>query len=540
MTDSNKNDVMDIKNNNNNSTKDKDKDTEDTNDTDDMGRKKKTLGDMPAEVLIQIGLALPCREFGRFLQTSRTIHSCLNSHYVWHLRFTTRFGQTILEDKLNSNSPSKLSPPLTPSSPRGPSGNHSANTSPTLQQQHNNHLNPVSVPSSPLPSAASSPRLNPSQPHTPPSDSSDDGSDSDGNGNNGEGSSSNHAKSAPKGKGRRIDLRKTNMASKEMLISMYERLSRMMLPAEDMMIAHMGNQFWRMITSEESKYGRLAELASVWWMDVVAVFHGVPPGRYKVQWRVKITSDAPVVNTEFRAVLFNKHEDHNTVGEKPNALTFRPTNKQEFIEQTDSQGSRVNKRPFRNLFKGFTILELPGELLVEDDYRGVFVQIRNHDDWKSGLYIDYVRLVNVEDSEQGKESLAYGLHGQRVAAGNEPVDDEGEEYYPSASSTSSPSTGSLPWLRQVCGINPHTRSDPRLQFRSRAGRQFNPAHPSALLDVGARSVPVPNSTSMPVGGGQDHNRNSVDEEGRPVERPDAWYKFLAFLFIYCIYVCFWN
>lgn len=82
----------------------------------------------------------------------------------------------------------------------------------------------------------------------------------------------------------------------------------MTLPAEDMMIAHMGNQFWRMITSSESKYGKLAELASVWWMDVIAVFYGVPPGRYKVQWRVKVTSDAPVVKTEFRAVLFEKHE----------------------------------------------------------------------------------------------------------------------------------------------------------------------------------------------------------------------------------------
>ncbi|KAF9136303.1 hypothetical protein BGW39_000019 [Mortierella sp. 14UC] len=515
--------------------KDKDKHKGKDMGTEDMSRKGKTLGDMPAEILIQIGLALPCREFGRFLQANRTIHSCFDSQYVWHLRFTTRFGQTILEDKLNppnSNDPSKLSPP----SPRLPSGNtgtfhsssknNSANTSPTLQQQHNNHLDPVSAPTSPLPSATSSPRLNPSQPHNPPSDSSDDGSDSDNDGNsNGGGSSSSRAKRALKRKGRRIDLRRTNMASKEMLVDMYRQLSRMTIPAEDMMIAHMGNQFWRMIASGESMYGKLAELASVWWMDVVAIFYGVPPGRYKVQWRVKVTSDAPIINTEFRAVLFDKHE--------------------EFVEQTDTQGNRANKRPFRNLFKGFTNLELPGELVIEDDYRGVFVQIRNHDDWKSGLYIDYVRLVNLDDPEQSKESLAYGLHGQRVAAGNEPVDDEGEEYYPSAAASAS--TGPLPWLQQVCGINPHPRSDPRLQFRSRAARQFNPVHTSALLDVGARSAPVPNSTSTPTGGSssssqrrQGQNSSGVDEEERAVERPDAWYRFLMFLFIYCIYVCFWS
>lgn len=210
---------------------------------------KKSLADLPAEVLIHIGLALPCREFGRFLQTNKAIRSCLDSHYVWHLRFTTRFGQTILEDKLNPSLPNnsdstKLSLPLTPSSPRFPSpnsqtfhssssnssNNNSANTSPILQQQlqFDNHLDPVSAASSPLPSAASSPRLTPSAaPHTPPSDSSsDDGSDSDGTGNGGEGSSSSCAKRPPKGKARRIDLRRTNMASKEMLIDMYKQLCK--------------------------------------------------------------------------------------------------------------------------------------------------------------------------------------------------------------------------------------------------------------------------------------------------------------------------
>ncbi|KAF9085891.1 hypothetical protein BGX23_009315 [Mortierella sp. AD031] len=519
--------------------------------------KKKTLADLPAEVLMQIGLALPCREFSRFLQTNRTIHTCLDSHYVWHQRFTTRFGQIILEDKLNPLLPDdqRLSPPLTPLSPRFPPNNqsfhssasNSAHSSPTLQQQQQqqqyNHLDPVSTVSSPLPSAASSPVLKPSTPHTPPSDSDDDSDDDNG----GEGSSS-RAKRPPKekGKARRIDLRRTTMATKEMLVDMYKQLSRMTLPAEDMMIAHMGDQFWRMISSDESQFGKLAELASVWWMDVAAVVFGVPPGRYKVQWRVKVTSDGPVVNTEFRAVLFDKHEDHHSLGDKPNALTFIPTSKQEFIEHTDSCGSRVNKKPFRNLFKGFTILELPGELLVEDDHRGVFLQIRNHEDWKSGLYIDYVRLLNLDDPEQLKESLVYGLHGQRVAAEKEPVDDEGEEYYPSSSAP-------LPWFQQAFGINPERRIGSRPQFRSRAAREFNPVDPSAaLLDVGARSA-VPNSTSTPAtpggpssssrasssNGGHSQNRNQLDENEQPVERPDAWYRLLAFLFIYCVYVL-WN
>ncbi|KAF9932188.1 hypothetical protein FBU30_008743 [Linnemannia zychae] len=490
--------------------------------------KQSSLIDMPEEVLIQIGLALSCREFGRFIQTNKAIHTCLDSQYVWHVRFTTRFGQRILEEKLDSSrskDSSRMSPPLTPPSPRISSGingtfhsssnnsnNNSANSSPSLQ--YNNHLDPVSASASPLPSAASSPVLAPSVLHTPPSDSNDGNQEDNDDHNRGEGSSTKNAKGAPKCKPRRIDLRKTNMASKEMLIDMYRQLSRMTLPAEDMMIAHMGNQFWRMISSSESKYGKLAELASVWWMDVVAVFFGVLPGRYKVQWRVKVTSDGPVVNTEFRAVQFTKEEDYHTAGGKPNALSFKPTSKQEFIEQTDTQGSRVNKRPFRNLFRGFTILELPGELVIEDDYQGVFLQIRNHEDWKSGLYIDYVRLVNVDDPEQSQESLAYGLHAQRTATRNEPVNDEGEEYYPSSSA------GPVPWLNQkVFGINPDMQIDPRPPFRSHAVRHYNPVLPSAQLDVGARSTlpAVPNSTSTPA----TQNQNEHDDNNRPAEQPDA-------------------
>jgi hypothetical protein len=82
----------------------------------------------------------------------------------------------------------------------------------------------------------------------------------------------------------------------------------MTLPAEDMLICHMGDRYWRMIDSENSKFGRLAQLQSVWWMDVIAIFKGVPPGRYKVQWRLKVTSDAPIINTDFKATLFGKDE----------------------------------------------------------------------------------------------------------------------------------------------------------------------------------------------------------------------------------------
>ena len=62
-----------------------------------------------------------------------------------------------------------------------------------------------------------------------------------------------------------------------------------------------------------------------------------------------------------------------------NALLFKPRNMHEFTQRTDSLITKTDRQPFRKLFNGLTILELPGELVIEHGYTGVFVQIRNHD-----------------------------------------------------------------------------------------------------------------------------------------------------------------
>ncbi|KAI8605012.1 hypothetical protein EDD21DRAFT_175245 [Dissophora ornata] len=371
----------------------------------------KSLTDMPVEVLMEISLQLPCRAFARFLQTNRYIHDTINTHYIWHRRFTIRFGQTILKSKLNlllpkgssagpntgtSSSRASTEPPSPGSLPEsntnsGISGNISSHTlnrdTPSSQGglglpgQYHNHEDPTSSTSSPpLPSVASSPT--PSGASTPLADG-ESGEDGGGNrssedGGNGNGDEDEDAKKRAKGKGRKIDLRKTTQASKELLIELYKQYSRMTLPAEEMAICHMDGRYWEMIENNISKFGKLAQLHSVWWMDIIVVFYGVPPGRYKVQWRVKATSDAPIINSEFKAIPFDKHDDNP--GDRPDAILFKPRNALEFIEQTDLRVTKANIKPFRSLFqKDFTILELPGELLIEDDYQNVFLQIRNHE-----------------------------------------------------------------------------------------------------------------------------------------------------------------
>lgn len=62
---------------------------------------------------------------------------------------------------------------------------------------------------------------------------------------------------------------------------------------------------------------KVAELTSVWWLDVAAVFSQATSnaptkaGRYKVQWRMNLNvaeTDNVVVGTEFRAITFRKDE----------------------------------------------------------------------------------------------------------------------------------------------------------------------------------------------------------------------------------------
>ncbi|KAF9948742.1 hypothetical protein BGZ65_007865, partial [Modicella reniformis] len=499
---------------------------------------KKSLADMPDEVLIAIALTLPCKEYARFLQTSRSMHIILNSHYVWHQRFITRFGQIILQERLNSlktnntdttgagagGSASASSPSskasTAPSSPRSQSdsnlrtnssGSGSGNTlnqtwvSSGYFEYYHNHQDPspaVSSPHSLSSSRASSPRSSGANSPQPVESGSEPGSGA-GSEEDGEGADGN-AKGRTEGTGRKVDLRRTNEASKELLIELYKKHSRMILPAEDMQICHLDNRYWKLIESASSTFGKLAQLQSVWWMDVTATFFGVPKGRYKVQWRVKVTSDAPIINTEFKVILFDKHEDRSVVTNRPDTILFKPRNVQEFMERTDSQVLKANRKPFRNVFRGFTILELPGEVNIADDFQNVFVQIRNYDGWKSGLCVDFVQLVDLNDSEKCKEQLISGVHSDRSAALEEEVNDEDEEYYPSQFA------GILPWRRDSGrGINPHADINPR----SRGVRQYNPVDSSVPLDVGARTPPAskPSSSSplsSPTTTGPDVSQNN--------------------------------
>ncbi|KAK3840341.1 MAG: hypothetical protein JOS17DRAFT_16425 [Linnemannia elongata] len=174
---------------------------------------------------------------------------------------------------------------------------------------------------------------------------------------------------------------------------------------------------------------KVAELTSVWWLDVGAVFSQATSnaptkaGRHKVQWRMNLNvaeTDNVVIGTEFRAITFRKDEDPNSsvVQEREPAIRFKPQTLQEFMSHTDRPNSipalpknlqQVNDlkaRPgnYDPDNQGFFTLTLPGEVVVQEDpgegggsEGNVLVQMRNHDKTvKMGMQIEYVKLVHVD------------------------------------------------------------------------------------------------------------------------------------------------
>ena len=155
--------------------------------------------------------------------------------------------------------------------------------------------------------------------------------------------------------------------------------------------------------------------------------------------------------------------------------------------------------------------------------------------------------MDLNDPDQSKELLS-SRAGTFRSAVEEEVNDEGEEYYPSSSSS-----GAMPWLQNALGINPDIAISP-LTFRSRAFRQYNPVDSSAQLDVGARSPPTlatasgsgttstsgSSATETQSGPSSTQGgRSQMDANGHPREESDTWYKIYAFLFLYCVYI-FWT
>ncbi|KAF8940211.1 hypothetical protein EDD21DRAFT_414755 [Dissophora ornata] len=181
--------------------------------------------------------------------------------------------------------------------------------------------------------------------------------------------------------------------SMQELIRLYRHYMRMVIPAQDLGIVHGDNDsYWKIIKRSDSIYGRMAGLLHVWWLDVSAVFYGVPRGRYRIQWRFEMGNSTPIINTEFRAVAVDKKEIPSWDTSHPSATSFTCTGKEQLVEPTTS--SSEDGRAVR----GPVMVQVPGVLIINGDHPNVLVQFRNHrGTYKYGLSVDFVRLIDEDD-----------------------------------------------------------------------------------------------------------------------------------------------
>ncbi|KAF9935461.1 hypothetical protein BGZ67_003411 [Mortierella alpina] len=225
-----------------------------------------------------------------------------------------------------------------------------------------------------------------------------------------------------------------------------------------MRIAHADKtRYWVFAQTIVSRFGTVAVLRSVCWMDVIAVFYGVdlsPEARYKVQWRLRTENESAIVGSEFRAVIFGKDEDPlspEVLTDRAASVSFKPETFSAYAQHTDlNQGGfcastskprlpSLSSPPSRSeslvsRTKGafykpsywtrpvnisthltteddpegtthpahlqFRTLTLPESIAMDKvelpfarTTGGIVVQIRNYNNWKSGLRVDYAQLI---------------------------------------------------------------------------------------------------------------------------------------------------
>ncbi|KAF9923669.1 hypothetical protein FBU30_006257 [Linnemannia zychae] len=149
-----------------------------------------------------------------------------------------------------------------------------------------------------------------------------------------------------------------------------------------------------------SEFGEVAKLNWVCWLDVSANFLGVPQGRYYVQWGYKVNEIEAVRDAFFRAAIVDRDEVPAWDNSHFDTIRFKANSARSFVKETNS--------PSRDRFQpGYMILQLPRVLEVKNSHATVFVQFKDHNNYtsKRDLAVDYVRLVNVDDSSKAFEPL---------------------------------------------------------------------------------------------------------------------------------------
>ncbi|KAF9152029.1 hypothetical protein BG015_005883 [Linnemannia schmuckeri] len=183
------------------------------------------------------------------------------------------------------------------------------------------------------------------------------------------------------------------------------------VPAKEMYICHRDN-YWNFVSDNRSPYGLAADLTSgLWWLDVSAILFGVGPGRYRVQWGLALDDSSCASRVQFRVTAFSRDEVPEWYNEAKNCIDYTPSTTENFLSHT----SATNKKEIEPS-EAF-IFQHPQVLVVEKDKPTLFVQMRDHGKYRTGLKVLFVRIApagedevdDVEDVDVGIVEREFGL-----------------------------------------------------------------------------------------------------------------------------------
>ncbi|KAL0093613.1 hypothetical protein F4703DRAFT_1913375 [Phycomyces blakesleeanus] len=185
----------------------------------------------------------------------------------------------------------------------------------------------------------------------------------------------------------------------------YLRKATLRLSAvDDMEIPHMNTEYWEIVKTESSIYGHVARLDFVCWFKMIGNLESVPPGEYKVQWRIRATGRAAwsgAINLRdslefiFRALMslsINEAYEDTTITEDTHDMPYGLYSDPSIIGYD------------------WLVLTLPGRFVI-DSKLGFSKVYFSHDDisisWKYKLDFDWVRLVPVSRTKNYADSKLY-------------------------------------------------------------------------------------------------------------------------------------
>ncbi|KAG2228323.1 hypothetical protein INT45_011115 [Circinella minor] len=163
--------------------------------------------------------------------------------------------------------------------------------------------------------------------------------------------------------------------------------------AQHMVIIHNTLPYWEIISTTESIYGAKAKLNSVCWFDVRGIMEGVPQGKYRIQWRMRLSRLATRDETfQFKASIVPKT--------KPLlSLPLVERNEQELYSKEYAIELLSYTTPSGFYYRGdvvnnrWILLTIPGEIEIKDAFSDIRVTHEGHTNyWKSGIELDWVRL----------------------------------------------------------------------------------------------------------------------------------------------------